>query len=250
MAKMTLLEMVQNILSSMDSDEVNSINDTIESQQVAEVIKETYYYLFSTIELPERVGFVRLNGLGDLDKPNYLEIPSNVISLIWLKYLDSSDGKYYDLEFVPQTEFIERIAQYNSSSSDVTTVTDTSGVIYYVKNNQRPRKYTILNDKYIVTDGYNSTYDTTLQASKSFGWGEVEDTWENEDGFIPNIDNDLFPLLLSEAKSTCFITLKQIANQKEEQKSRKGRVHLQYRKWKDKRERGEIFEGVNYAKRR
>ena len=249
MAKMTLLDMTQNILSAMDSDEVNSINDTIESQQVAEIIKETYYFLFSTIELPEKVGLVKLSGLGDLTQPNYLEMPSNLVSIVWLKYLDSGSDRYYDLTFMPQMEFMDRVLNNTSTSSDVTAVTDgQSGVTYYVKNNQRPRYYTILNDKYVVTDGYDSTYDTTLQASKTLGWGELEETWVESDSFIPNIDTDLFPLLLSEAKSTCFITLKQIANPKEDQKARKGRVHLQYRKWRDKRERGNVFSGVNYAK--
>jgi hypothetical protein len=37
--KMTLLEMTQNILSAMNSDEVNSITDTVESLQVAEEIQ-------------------------------------------------------------------------------------------------------------------------------------------------------------------------------------------------------------------
>jgi hypothetical protein len=43
MAKMTLLEMTQDILSDMDSDEVNSINDSVESLQVAQIIKTTYF---------------------------------------------------------------------------------------------------------------------------------------------------------------------------------------------------------------
>ena len=49
MAKMTLLEMTQNILSAMDSDAVNSIGDTVESLQVADVIVETYYELFANV---------------------------------------------------------------------------------------------------------------------------------------------------------------------------------------------------------
>lgn len=41
----TLLEMVQDILSEMDSDEVNSINDTVEAEQVATIIKNCYLAL-------------------------------------------------------------------------------------------------------------------------------------------------------------------------------------------------------------
>ena len=42
MAKLTVLEIVQNILSDLNSEEVNSISDTIEADQVAEIVKTTY----------------------------------------------------------------------------------------------------------------------------------------------------------------------------------------------------------------
>ena len=41
--KRTLLEMVQSILSDMDSEDVNAVSDTLEAQQVASVIEDTYY---------------------------------------------------------------------------------------------------------------------------------------------------------------------------------------------------------------
>ena len=43
MAKMNLLAMTQDILSDMDSDEVNSITESVEALQVAQIIKTTYY---------------------------------------------------------------------------------------------------------------------------------------------------------------------------------------------------------------
>lgn len=248
--KMTLLQMVQNILSSMDSDEVNSIYDTVESEQVAEVIKETYYDLFSSLSVPEKSGFIRLQGLGDLSRPNYLEIPSNVISIDWLKYRNSKTDQYLGVTYLQPDEFLKRVLQNKGTSDNVTLSTHPSGISFYVKNNHTPTYYTILEDKYLVMDSYDSYYDTTLQASKTFAWGEVEDSWEARDDFIPNLDTDLFPLLLSEAKSVCFITLKQQANQKEEQRARRHRVHLQYRKWRDKAERQSNWRGANYARNR
>jgi hypothetical protein len=247
---MTLLQMVQNILSSMDSDEVNSINDTVESQQVAEILKETYYDLFSDIELPERTGIVKLEGLGDLERPNYLKLGDNVSSILWLKYRNTQNGAFEDLTYLAPFEFMEKVLQNKSNTSDVDFVTDESGVGFYVKNNQSPSYYTIINDKYLITDSYDSAYDTTLQASKTFAWGELITDWENEDDFIPPIDTDLFPLFLSEAKSTCFITLKQTTNAKEEQRSRRHRIHLQYRKFRDKNARQQYWNGVNYARHR
>ena len=43
MAKLTLLDMTQNILSALDSDPVDSIDETVEAVQVAELIKEAYF---------------------------------------------------------------------------------------------------------------------------------------------------------------------------------------------------------------
>lgn len=51
--KQTLLEMVQLILSSIDGEEVNSIDDTVEANQVALIVKSVYYDMLSDISLPE-----------------------------------------------------------------------------------------------------------------------------------------------------------------------------------------------------
>ena len=51
--KYTLLEMTQDILSNMSSDEVNSISDTTESLQVATIIKQKYFDLISRVNRPE-----------------------------------------------------------------------------------------------------------------------------------------------------------------------------------------------------
>ena len=52
MAKMTLLEMTQDILSDMDSDEVNSIATTSESLQIAQIIKTAYYNIIDGRDFP------------------------------------------------------------------------------------------------------------------------------------------------------------------------------------------------------
>ena len=75
--KMTLLEMVQNILSSVESDEVDSIFDTAEALQVAEVIKETYYQLVSNQVIPEHKTIAQLTSAGATAKV-FMKIPDTV----------------------------------------------------------------------------------------------------------------------------------------------------------------------------
>ena len=71
----TLLSMVQSILSDMDSEDVNSISDTVEAQQIASVIQDTYFNLISAREIPEHKQMLQLTSLSDSQKPTHFSIP-------------------------------------------------------------------------------------------------------------------------------------------------------------------------------
>ena len=61
--KKTLLQIVQNILSDMDSEDVNSLNDSIEAQQVASIVEDTYYNIIATRHIPEHQELIKLTAL-------------------------------------------------------------------------------------------------------------------------------------------------------------------------------------------
>src|SRR6266446_7745157 len=90
MAQQTLLQMTQDILSALDSDEVNSIGDTVESQQVATIIKNKYYDMVSRGALPEQEILFQLNPSGDSTKPILMFMPDRVSKIEWIKYFDSN----------------------------------------------------------------------------------------------------------------------------------------------------------------
>lgn len=234
--KMTLLEMTQNILSAMDSDEVNSISDTIESLQVAYVIKETFDEQFNNIEIPEMRGLIQLNGISDVLKPNYMKVPDAVKNFEWIKYRDDRNSqRFTDVMYVSPEEFLQMQFEYSSSSDNVFLTTDpVSGVQYYIKTNKAPTYYTSFDNNYIAFDSYDSDYDATLISSKSAAFGTKETSFLLEDTFIPPIESSLFPLLLAEAKSVCFINVKQTGSTKEEQRARRQRVRMQNDKFKAK----------------
>jgi hypothetical protein len=64
--KYTLLEMVQNILASLNEDEVNSIGDTPEASQVSEIIRETYNNILSLQEWKHLQKSFKLDASGSL----------------------------------------------------------------------------------------------------------------------------------------------------------------------------------------
>lgn len=241
--------MVQNILSAMDSDEVNTINDTKEASQVAETIKEVYYEMFGNHEIAEKKSVISLDGLGDLTRPNYMKVPDNVLHIDWIKYKDGDEFK--SLYFCPPEEFLERVLRNKDTTTTASTIDPDGALSYYVKNNQAPTYYTSFDDDHIVFDSYKATEDDTLQSSRSITWGNIDASWSNADGFIPDLDANLFPLLLAESKSVCFSHIKQAPSAKAEQQSRRQRIKLQYTRHKSKKQEKSLrTEGNNYARSR
>ena len=91
---MTLLDMVQNILSALNADPVNTISETVASEQVAEIVKETYFDIFNDVCIAEREGIIKLDPLSDPLHPNYLKCPQNAKALKFIKYSDNRDTTY------------------------------------------------------------------------------------------------------------------------------------------------------------
>lgn len=235
MAKYTLLEMVQNILNSMDGDEVNSITDTTEAEQVAQIIKRAYEDFIVNYDIPELNNVFTLTALGNTASPTRMQIPSGVDNISWIRYntRKSSDtkDKFTEIEYVDRETFVHRNMMRDSSASDVITVTE-NGVSFYIYNDKAPDYYTSFNDDILLFDSYDATVDTTLQSSKTMCYGRVIPTWTMSDSFVPTLDNNLFPMLINEAKSVAFVELKQSANQKAENESRRQRIKWQNNKSK------------------
>jgi hypothetical protein len=228
--KLSLLDMTQNILSSMDSDEVNSINDTVEALQVAEVVRETFFDVFSNLNLPCRTSLIQLDAVNDVDRPNYLKIPETVKQILWVKYnwRESSDADYRVVEYLDPERFVER----QMTITFDTTINDFSGVKIPIFTDRHPQFFTTFDNSYLCFEGYNNSADSTLQKSQSLAYGYVYPSFLLEDDFVPELDANYFPMLLSEAKSTCFVNFKQESNSKEEQRARRGRMRVQNDLWK------------------
>ena len=230
MAKMTLLEMVQNILSAMDAEEVSSIGDTIESQQIADEIKTTYYENFGNLEVRNRFDIIQLNALADpTDKPNVLQIPTEVDKIHWVKYNKGTTSipDYYDVTYLTKKDFLDHIFKNAPSTGDLVKFPGDDAVPYLIDDTEHPTYFTIFDDSHLVFDSYDSSVDATLQNSKSVVYAEVLPAWSATDTFVPDLESKHFPWLLAEAKSACFINYKGISNAKEEQRARRQRVQHQ-----------------------
>jgi len=325
MAELTLLQMTQNILSALDSDEVNSISDTVESMQVARIIQNKYYDLTTRGDLPEQQILLQLEASGDATKPVLMLVPATTSKIEWIKYFDSnpnasqqidqfgsfSHGVNTDLEssedwittstssvtigtgtkvftvassslpisvgqgvlasagaasmfgsvvsyvgttltitvtttvgsgtftswtltnassattagykyvnILPVDQFLDMINRYDPAASDVGSFTFTEGAYdftFYYKKDKQPQWCTIIENDYVIFDSYDQNFDDTLQASKTMVYGQQITPFQLTDNFIPDMDDNQFPLLLNEAKSLAFFELKQMPHMKAEQ---------------------------------
>lgn len=254
--KYTLLQLTQSILSSLNSDEVNSIGDTTESMQVAECIKTSYMNMLGRYDLPEHNQPIQLTPSNDPTKPVLMYKPEGVNRIEEVRYFDSNTsdsededqyGSYQhgvNTDLVPNTnntatappgykwvnilaidKFIDMVSRFDTTESNVltfnlpiTSVSTQAPSMYSFnyKNDRQPEYYCVISNYYIIFDSFDYTQDSTLQASKTLCYGWVMPEFLMEDTFIPNLDEQQFPLLLNEAKSLAFLELKQIAHPKAE----------------------------------
>lgn len=225
MPKMTLLEMTQDILNDMDSDEVSSINDTLEAQQVAQIIKTTYYEMIHQSDFDHLEQLFRLDS-GTATIPTHMSLPASVNRVDWIKYNKRESGgkdKFTDIKYKEPNDFLKLTNERDSTLTNVSSVTDPTGVTLLILNDSHPSYYTSFDDEYAVFDSYDSSLESNLQQSMTQCWGSIEPTFSLVDTFTPDFPAKIFPGFLAEAKSTCFNSLKQAANSKEEQKSRRQR---------------------------
>lgn len=216
--KTTLLELVQSILSDMDSEPVNSISDSIEAEQIASVIEDTYFNFITTREIPEHRRLIKLTSLSNSAKPTHFEYVGR--QLYWVRYNihESSGTNYKEIKYIEPGDFLTR----NTGTSNITTVYDVAaGTNLLIVNNKMPSVYTSFDDEHIVMDAYKSSVESTLQSAKTQAYGIVTPTFTISDSFEPDIDESLIPYLLAESKSVCFSLFKSGSDPKVEQAARR-----------------------------
>lgn len=243
--KYTLLSMTQDILSSMSSDEVNSIGDTTESLQVANIIKQKFFDVINRVELPNLEMLVQLDSGLDAESPVIMTVPDAIGEIKWIKYFDSNalgtntaNGFIHDLntdivqgsnsgviippgylnvQILPNIDFINRVNGFNPSAGNVDsfqfTENSTKSYTFYYFTDRSPCYCTIIKNYWIIFDSYDNTQDSTLQSSKTMCFGRIIPIFKMEDDFIPDLAEDQFQLLFNEAKALAFYELKQQPHQ-------------------------------------
>ena len=234
MAKLTLLQMCQDILNDMDSDPVNSIDDTDESLQVAQIVKTTYFNITSQRDWPFLRALSSLTGLADTNNPTKMQIPTTSNKIHWIKYNKK------DVSYLEPKAFLDLIQDRDVADADI----DANGY----RTDQDPTYWTTYDDEYVIFDSFDSAVDTTLQSSKSSAYVTLIPSWTVDDAFVPTLPEKMFPTLLAAAKATSFSTLKQVANPSAEAFATRGIVRAQNEAWKTKQAESKSNR-INYGRK-
>lgn len=266
----SVLEMTQDILSAMDSDEVNSIDDTIESQQVARIIKNCYNDLVSTIDFPDDFTLLQLDPSLDGAQPVVMYIPQSVDNIEWVRYNKEGEptsgsatahswvtpdgltvyfgteeasfgsaatGNAYQqftlIPYMPREQFLDMVQAFNDTEDNVVNYTVSSNGVnipLLCRNDKAPDYWTAINNRTILFDSYDASIDSTLQASKSMAYGKLSRTFQTLDTWVIPLDGRYTSLLFNEAKATCFAELKQSPNARAEKMARVAKIKSQKQK--------------------
>ena len=236
MAKLTLLDMVQTILSSMDSDDVNTISDTEESLQVVDIIEDTYFEMMSQRDWAHLKGTCKLESLGDTTQPTTLKIPELVSSINVLKYettdAGATDKTYAEIVYCNPVKFLDDLLQRNTSDVTVDEVTNPDGAPLWIFNNRSPKIWTSFDDENIVMDAYVKDIENTLQGAKSVVHCVKTPVFDKTDTAIADMPEKAFPTYLAECKRACHLYLKQVDSVLDAKRALRGQNRLKDKDWR------------------
>lgn len=237
MAKSTLYEIVVDILNDMDGDFVNSINDTEEAQQVAQIVKSTYQALMSNRNWPHTKRLTQLVPYSDNTLPTHMRMQDDIKELVSIHYLarrtDSDRDYYEEIKWKDPDDFL-RSANNRVNEGDTLAVTDPSGVTLHVGTKYNPTYFTSFDDTTLVFDSYNHLIDDSLRSSKIQAIAYIIPPFVMDDNFIPDLPLEAFTLLIEEAKSKAMFKLKQMQDSKAEQESGRQNRWLSRKSWRAK----------------
>ena len=248
MAKKTLLQITQSVMSSMNSDNVSSIDDLEESMQVAEKAKEVYEDLMVLEDWEHLRCLVQLYSLADNEKPNYLKIPDSVSEILDIRYDKRTDTssrkKYEEVIYKAPDEFVELLMMNDTTSDNVMEVeAPISGVPLYIRTDVQPTYWTTFDEEFIIFDSFDSTMDSCLQQSKNLTRCTREPEFAITDQFIPDLPSKMFPAYIQEVTRVCSLYFREQPSANDERRAFRSLANM-------KNKGGRVQKrGVSYGRR-
>ena len=233
--KMSLLDMVIDIMSDMDSDNVSAIGDSGESTQVARIVRSVYFEMIARKDWPHLRKTLALENSGVSAQPNRLKLPTAISKLDYFAYSSrkevTEDQKFREMKYLYPDQFLQHTNGRKTSNTNVDEVV-ISDMTMFILNDAVPTYYTSFDDEWLVLDSYVSDLSTTLTGGQAQCIAYSQPEWTHEDTFVPDFPTEVFPTFLAEAKSACFARIKEQEDRKSEQQAARGNMAMAQRGFK------------------
>ncbi len=250
--KETLIEIVQDILSDSDSDAVNSITATVESDQCARVVRTIFNQIIdgSDITYPKRIKELDATSIAT---PNIMTRPDGMYDIEWMKYnvknATTDPNRYRTVRYMDPSDFVYLTASRASDDTTVDNITLSSGYELLVRNDIAPTYWTFLQgEDDIIFDSYDSALETNLQASKSLVYGRTKPTLALTDLAVPELPDHLFNALKSQSRALFFDLYKDGVTRKVDELDRRTQVRTQRHRHLTKMANVEKKTGQNFGR--
>jgi len=202
-----LLDLVNDTLMNMNSNQVTTVTQTIEAQQVALIAKDTYEYLEELQRWDHKLRFSRALAAPDI-VPFGVGIPDGIQQIKEVRYLvpkdpsqPSGDECWKTLTYMCPTDFLDVNACEREDTDliefdDVDPIWPQGFIDFWGRNNKEPDSWTVIDESYMYFDSYNSSRQAAIDNSEiailayvKYTFDSTDDTYEIE---IPDYDWSLY----------------------------------------------------------
>jgi len=207
MSKLTYIQIVQRVASAIDTDNVTSISDSPESEQISLLVQTMYDELLSEFPWYHKRETVNLEAT---PTDNILALPSDVEQMLSkIIYYNSKPVYYWRAD-----QMQDYLARQDRTADNI----DANGA----QTDKDPTYWTSYDDENIIFD----SYDGSLAPSLSEVWVAKHPTPPMADDDVPDMPHILHSVLLNGVLAEAFRTLKgdEIAARAYEGKYTKGKA--------------------------
>jgi len=254
MAKPTLIEIVQDILSDADGDEVNDVDDTIESTQCARVVQDSFRNIVDRYDLKIHNQVDQLTATS-ASTPTIMNRPAGMFEIREIFYDKrpeaSDDPSYRKVTYMEPLRFLEMVNSRAVSDSTVTGMAMGGGSNHTIniRNDQAPTYWTQLEgyDNFVF-DAYDVALEANLQTSKSLVYCTIKPTLGLTSSAVIDLPEHLMSLLRNDARAFFFDLYKDGATREVDKKQRRSEVRSQRERYIG-RQQQERQSGPNYGRK-
>lgn len=215
---------------------MNSINDTVESEQVARIVQSEFYMIADEFDIKHHDTLRKLEAT-DASTPTLMTRPEGFHGIEWIKYSQLTtflgDQNYQTVCYMEPLKFLEYVSGRTVSDTNVEEMTlpDSTHIIP-IRNDKNPQYWTILEGyDTIVFDSYDNTLDANLQQSKSLARGTQHPTLTIADASVPDLPESQMVLLRNRSRAMYFDLFKDGVTKEIDKRQRNSEVRAQRKKY-------------------